>query len=71
MLNATVGINGLALRLYEWPVFTQRNVYEILLNHTEIRLYLPFSSIDLEPIELLFGSKSIGKWLIQSDLGLF
>ena len=27
---------------------TQRNLFQILLNQTEIRLYLPFSSIDLE-----------------------
>ena len=27
---------------------THRNLFEILLNQPEIRLYLPFSSIDLE-----------------------
>ena len=34
--------------------YTQRNLFEILLNQPEIRLYLPFSD--------WFGSKLIGKW---------
>ena len=37
---------------------TQRNIFEILLNQTQIRLYLTFSSIDLEQqtdtVRLLF-----------------
>ena len=40
---------------------TQRNLCEILLNRTEIRLYLPFSDwygTERSP----FGSISIGKW---------
>ena len=42
-------------------LYTQRNLFEILLNPTEIRLYLPFSSIYLEQqtdcIHLLFQIK--------------
>ena len=33
---------------------TQRNIFEILLNQTEIRLYLPFSD--------LFGTKKTSAW---------
>ena len=36
---------------------TQRNTFEILINQTEIRLYLPLSN-------------SIGKWQMKSDFGL-
>ena len=46
---------------YNDPCYTQRNIFEILLNQTEIRLYLPFP-IDLEPNRRPLGSKSIGKW---------
>ena len=41
--------------------YIQRNLFEILLNQPEIRLYLPFP-IDLDPNGRPFGSKSIGKW---------
>ena len=40
-------------------IHTQKNIFEILLNQTEIRLYFPFT-IDLEPDGRPFGSKSIG-----------
>ena len=36
--------------------------FEILLNQPEIRLYLPFSLINLDLNGLPFGSKSIWKW---------
>ena len=41
----------------------------ILLNQPEIRLYVS-SSINLDRNGRLFGTKSIGKWLIQSDFEL-
>ena len=50
-------------------MYTQRNLFEILLNQIEIRLYLPFA-IDLKPIGRPFESKLIGKWYIQSDFCL-
>ena len=40
---------------------TRRNIFQILLNQSEIRLFLPFR-IDLDPNRRPFGSKSIGKW---------
>ena len=46
-----------APRLLAFHTCTQRNLFEILLNQTEIRLYIPFS-------------KSIGKSEKQSDFGL-
>ena len=36
--------------------------FEILLNQPEIRLYLPFSSINLDLNGLPFGSKSVRGW---------
>ena len=35
--NLSLVLNGLS------PPYTQRNLFEILLNQAEIRLYLPFS----------------------------
>ena len=35
-------------RVFDSHVHTQGFIFEILLNQTEIILYLPFSSIDLE-----------------------
>ena len=40
-------------------LYTQRNIFEILINQTEIRLYLPF-----------FDWSGTQKWYIQSDFGL-
>jgi len=37
-----------------WRLITQRNLFEILLNQTEIRLYSPFSD--------WFGTKRISVW---------
>ena len=50
-----------------WPFIqsdpTQRNIFGILLNQTEIGLYLPFSvSFGTANGQCPFGSKSIGKW---------
>ena len=44
-----------------WVQKHTENIFEILLNQTEIRLYLPFP-IDLEPNERPFGTKSVEKW---------
>ena len=37
LLNACITFNNL------WKQYTQRYLFEILLNQTEIRFYLPFS----------------------------
>ena len=49
--------------------YTQRNLFGILLNQTEIRLYVPVSDW-FGTKRTPFGAKSIGKWQIQSDFGL-
>ena len=42
-------------------MYTQRNLFSVLFNHTKIRLYLAF--IDIFELKLfLFGPISIGKW---------
>ena len=45
----------------EQITFAQRNVFEIILNQTEIRLYIPFCDL-FESNGRPFGSISIGKW---------
>jgi len=43
-----------------FALYTQKNLFKILLNQTEIRLYLPFSDRFGTSNGRLFGSKSIG-----------
>ena len=58
------------LRNYVCFVAAHREIFSgVLLNHPEIRLYLPFS-IKLEPNGRPFGYKSVLKWQIQSDFEL-
>ena len=52
-------------------VYSQKNLFEILFNQTEIRLYLQFSDLfGTSNGHSPFGSISIGKWYIQSYFGL-
>ena len=44
-------------------IYTQRNLFEIMLNQPEIRLYLPFSDS--------LGTKRTFVWSIHSDFGWF
>ena len=37
-----------AIAMHAQKCIAQRNLFQILLNQFEIRLYLPFSAIDLE-----------------------
>ena len=54
-----VGISDNIIRVYIYC--TQRNFFDILLNQTEIRLYLPFP-IDLEQNGRPLSSELFGKW---------
>ena len=56
--------NGIRLEMIldsKWH-YTQRNLFEILLNQPEIRFYLPFSERFGTANGLPFGPKSIGTW---------
>ena len=46
-------------------VYSQRNLFEILFNQTEISFYLPFSDWFGTANKRPFGSKSFRKWFIQ------
>ena len=49
--------------------YTQRNIFEILFNQTETRLYLPFSDWFGRANGIEFCFNCVGKWRIQSGLG--
>ena len=46
---------------YYYDPDKQRNIFLILLNQTEFRLYLHHFPIDLKPNGIYFAAKSIGK----------
>ena len=54
----------------EVPGYTQRNLFEILLNQQKKSNCIYHFPIDLEPDGCPFDYKSIGKWLLQSDFAL-
>ena len=57
VINSSL-LNQLTLYIFVsavWEAYTQRNIFEFLLNQPEIRLYLPFSD--------WFGSKRTSVWI--------